>query len=616
GRLLLGLAPRLRHARALRARPHGGGGQRLPDAEPRPLDRRPLPPGRHDLRAATHAADRRLRRAVDGGAGLRRVLPGRDAGLGRTPGLEWLRRRVPDPARALRALGGGDRRGGQRRRAGTALPPLDVPARDLRAARQRGERQAPGSERARGHGAGTGGGPLPRDGALAGVVPRPHAALDRSDPPASRPAAGGGHAMIDVAPFTANWQVALPGLLVVVTAMVVMTADALEPPGERDGLAVLGIFGLGAAGAAAAWLWWAGGNAGGFQDTLRADRYALFFTVLLCAGSLLTVLLSVDYLREQPLPAGEYHALVLLSTSGMIFLAAANDLIVLFLALEIMSVAVYVLAGMLRREVRSSEAALKYFLLGAFATGFLLYGIAFFYAAAGSTRLDVIAQAVARDGLTAYTLLGIALLLVGFGFKVALIPFHVWTPDVYEGAPTTVTAFMAVGVKAAAFAAFARVFLYALGAIHGEWQGVLWTLSVLTMTVGNVTALVQSNIKRMLAYSSIAHAGYLLVAMVAGKDLGGAALLYYLVAYGVMNLGAFGVVIAVGRKGEPNEEFSDYAGLGFRCPALGLAMTLFMLSLTGVPPLLGFTGKFYIVSAAVNAGDIALPSIGVLNSVV
>jgi NADH-quinone oxidoreductase subunit N len=191
-----------------------------------------------------------------------------------------------------------------------------------------------------------------------------------------------------------------------------------------------------------------------------------------------------------------------------------------------------------------------------------------------------------------------------------------WTPDVYEGAPTTITAFMAVGVKAAAFAAFARVFLHTLGAIQGEWQGIVWILAVLTMTVGNITALVQNNIKRMLAYSSIAHAGYLLVAMVAGKELGGAALMYYLVAYGLMNLGAFAVILAVGRKGEPNEEFADYAGLGFRYPALGIAMTVFMLSLTGVPPLVGFTGKFYIFSAAVKAGYIWLAVIGVLNSVV
>jgi NADH-quinone oxidoreductase subunit N len=207
-------------------------------------------------------------------------------------------------------------------------------------------------------------------------------------------------------------------------------------------------------------------------------------------------------------------------------------------------------------------------------------------------------------------------LIVGFGFKVAAAPFHVWTPDVYEGAPTTVTAFMAVGVKAAAFASFARVFLLSFGAIQGEWQWILWVVAVVTMTVGNLTALVQDNIKRMLAYSSIAHAGYLLVAMVAGGELGGAALMYYLVAYGLMNLGAFAVVVAVGKKGEPNEEFNDYAGLGFRYPALAMMMTIFMLSLTGIPPLVGFTGKFYIFSAAVKAGYIWLAVIGVLNSVV
>ncbi|TMA39711.1 MAG: hypothetical protein E6J83_14515, partial [Deltaproteobacteria bacterium] len=218
----------------------------------------------------------------------------------------------------------------------------------------------------------------------------------------------------------------------------------------------------------------------------------------------------------------------LLSTSGMVFMAAANDLIVIFLALEIMSVAVYVLVGMLRQEVRSNEASLKYFLLGAFATGFLLYGIAFFYGATGSTRLDVVAQAVARDGLTPFLLLGLALVLVGFGFKVALIPFHVWTPDVYEGAPTAVTAFMAVGVKAAAFAAFVRVFAGALVSVAASWTGVLWVLAALTMTVGNVGAVTQRNVKRMLAYSSIAHAGYALVGLVTATKAGEAALLYYL----------------------------------------------------------------------------------------
>ncbi len=353
-----------------------------------------------------------------------------------------------------------------------------------------------------------------------------------------------------------------------------------------------------------------------FNGMLALDSYALFFNLVFCLAGGMTLLMSIHYLDMANIHPGEYYALILFATVGMILMAAATDLIVIFLALETMSMAVYVLAGIWRQQVRSNEAALKYFLLGAFASGFFLYGIALVYGATGSVQLGKIAAHVGEHGSSPLLLIGVALLIVGFGFKVAAAPFHAWTPDVYEGAPTTITAFMAVGVKAAAFAAFARVFLHTLGSIHAEWQGIVWVLAVLTMTVGNITALVQNNIKRMLAYSSIAHAGYLLVAMVAGKDLGGAALMYYLVAYGLMNLGAFGVVLAVGRKGEPNEEFSDYAGLGFRYPALGMAMTIFMLSLTGVPPLVGFTGKFYIFSAAVKAGYIWLAVIGVLNSVV
>src|SRR5581483_1574476 len=269
---------------------------------------------------------------------------------------------------------------------------------------------------------------------------------------------------------------------------------------------------------------------------------------------------------------------------------------------------------------------LKYFLLGAFATGFLLYGIAFFYGATGSTRLDVITTALARDGLGPFTLLGIALVLVGLGFKVALIPFHVWTPDVYEGAPTAVTAFMAVGVKAAAFAALVRVFLAGLGGAAAAWTGLLWALAALTMTVGNVTAVTQRNVKRMLAYSSIAHAGYALVGVVAAPATaglaasagasGGAAVLFYLAVYAVMNLGAFAVVVALGRRGEPNEDLRDWAGVGFRHPVLGLAMAVFMLSLAGIPPTAGFAGKLYLFGAAVDAGDVGLAVVGVLNSLV
>ncbi len=418
--------------------------------------------------------------------------------------------------------------------------------------------------------------------------------------------------MITLPPI--NWFSLLPGLILTITGMLVLFWDLWMKDEERRLLAWLGLTGLIAAGVVSFLLW--GRNESAFNDMLALDSYALFFNLIFCLVGGMTILMSVHYLDVADIHPGEYYALILFATVGMVVMAAATDLIVIFLGLETMSIAVYVLAGIWLKRLRSSEAALKYFLLGAFASGFFLYGIALMYGATGSVQLGKIAAHVSAHGASPLLLIGVALLIVGFGFKVAAVPFHVWAPDVYEGAPTTITAFMAVGVKAAAFAAFARVFLHTLGAIHAEWQGILWIIAVLTMTVGNVTALVQRNIKRMLAYSSIAHAGYLLVAMVAGKDLGGAALMYYLVAYGLMNLGAFGVVLAVGRKGEPNEEFSDYAGLGFRYPALGLAMTLFMLSLTGVPPLVGFTGKFYIFSAAVKAGYIWLAVIGVLNSVV
>ncbi|MGH7966278.1 MAG: NADH-quinone oxidoreductase subunit N [Candidatus Binatia bacterium] len=411
-----------------------------------------------------------------------------------------------------------------------------------------------------------------------------------------------------------NWPSLLPSLVLTLTGILVLFWDLWIKEEERPLLAWLSFIGLVITGGVSIMLW--GRHESAFNGMLALDSYALFFNLIFCLAAGLTLLMSMHYLDTVEIRQSEYYALVLFATVGMVVMAAATDLIVIFLGLEIMSMAVYVLAGIWRQRLQSNEAALKYFLLGAFASGFFLYGIALVYGATGSVQLGKIAAHVGAHGSSPLLLIGVALLIVGFGFKVAAAPFHVWTPDVYEGAPTTVTAFMAVGVKAAAFAAFARVFLHTLGSVHGEWQGILWVLAALTMTVGNITALVQHNIKRMLAYSSVAHAGYLLVAMVAGKDVGGAALMYYLLAYGLMTLGAFGVVIAVGRKGESNEELSDYAGLGFRYPLLGVAMTLFMLSLTGVPPLVGFTGKFYIFSAAVKAGYIWLAVIGVLNSVV
>ena len=409
-----------------------------------------------------------------------------------------------------------------------------------------------------------------------------------------------------------NWLAVLPSGLLTLTAILVLFWDIWIQEEDRPNLVWLTVSGFVVTGAVSFALWGRADASG----PLALDSYALFFNGIFCLAGTLTVLMSGSYLEITKIRQGEYYALLLFAAVGMVLMAAATDLITIFLGLETMSIAVYVLAGIWHQRLASNEAALKYFLLGAFASGFLLYGMALIYGATGSLQLAVIAEQVAAQGSSTLLLVGMGLLLVGFGFKIAAAPFHVWTPDVYEGSPTTITAFMAVGVKAAAFAAFARIFLHTLDAVHTEWEGVVWVIAVLTMTVGNLTALVQTNIKRMLAYSSVAHAGYVLVAMVAGKDLGGAALMYYLVAYGFMNLGAFGVVLALNRQGEANEELSDYAGLGFRYPALGMAMAIFMLSLTGVPPLVGFTGKFYVFSAAVKAGYIGLAVIGVLNSAV
>jgi NADH-quinone oxidoreductase subunit N len=421
---------------------------------------------------------------------------------------------------------------------------------------------------------------------------------------------------IDVGAYAANWQAALPAIVVVGTAVLVMLVDLLLRDGGRGVLAAVGVVGLGAAVAVAVLAWSGDGDPSAFQHMLRADRYGLFFTIVVCLSAALTLLMSVEFVREWGLPAGDYYTLVLLSTAGMVFLALANDLIVLFVALETMSVGVYVLAGMLRGDLRSNEASMKYFLLGAFASGFLLYGVAFFYGATGSTRLDVIAHAIATRPIEPFVLLGIAFVLVGLGFKVALIPFQAWTPDVYEGAPTAVTAFMAVAVKAAAFAAFGRVFLAGLPELAGRWTVLLGVLAALTMTVGNVIAVSQRSVKRMLAYSSIAHAGYALLGLVADSPQGGAALLFYLAVYAFMNVGAFGVLIALGRRGEPRDRLDDLAGVGFRHPLLAACMTVFLLSLAGVPPMAGFVGKLFLFRAIVDSGHTALALIAVVNSTV
>ena len=411
-----------------------------------------------------------------------------------------------------------------------------------------------------------------------------------------------------------DWQAIAPSLVVASAAVVVLLYEAfLGKEGEDTPLLWLSQIGLLGGLVAACSVW--GIRAKAFSGSFALDGYALFVDVLCIVAASLSLLMAFAYLPTVNVRAGEFYPLVLFSTSGMMIMGSARDLIVLFLGLEIMSVAAYALAGIHRRDRKSGEAALKYFLLGAFATGFLLYGIAFLYGATGSTRYDEIAAALPHASRV-LVLLGVAMLIVALGFKMAAVPFHFWTPDVYEGAPTAVTALMAVGIKAAAFAGFARFFLAHLMAIQSDWGVVLWWLAVLTMSAGNVIAIVQRNVKRMLAYSSIAHAGYLLVAVASGSGDGGAAVLFYLLAYAFMNLGAFGVVIALGARGEPNEDISSYSGLAGRQPMLAAAMAIFMLSLTGVPPLAGFVGKVYIFRAAVDAGYIGLTVIAVLNSTV
>jgi len=355
-----------------------------------------------------------------------------------------------------------------------------------------------------------------------------------------------------------------------------------------------------------------------FNDSYIVDHLSLFFILIFTISSALAILLSIEYNNREGIRAGEYYSLILFCTVGMIVLASSTDLIMIFLGIEIVSICLYVLAGIRRNDVKSNEAALKYFLLGAFATGFLLYGMALMYGATGTTNLIKITALIksGEAGSNPLMLMGVVLLVIGFGFKVASVPFHMWAPDVYQGAPSPVTAFMAVGPKAAAFAAFYRVFAESLPAIASSWETLLYVISVLTMFIGNLGAIMQTNIKRLLAYSSVSHVGYILMAVLAKNSLAGPGLLFYMLAYTFVIFGAFGVVIILGRKGNENLEIEGYSGLGFKHPVLALSMTVFLLSLGGLPPFAGFVAKFYIFSAALKEGFVYLVVIAVLNSAI
>jgi NADH-quinone oxidoreductase subunit N len=412
-------------------------------------------------------------------------------------------------------------------------------------------------------------------------------------------------------PASVDLAVAAPAEIVTLTALILMILSAVAP-NRRGILATVAIVGL--AVALAAQIGLAGGNRESFGGSLVADGLSVFFGVLALVVAGLAVLISHDFLRKSGLPAGEFYALVLFSTVGSLVLAGARDLIVVLLGIEILSLGFYVLAGYLRDLERSEESALKYFLLGAFAFGFLVYGTALMFGATGSTRFAVIAAALAKSGPTTLALAGAALLLVGFSFKLSFVPFHMWTPDVYEGAPSAVTGYMSVAVKIAGFSVLLRLLVEALPAFRPQYAPALAALAILTMVLGNVAAIRQKNLKRMLAYSSIGQAGYVLVALVAADRLGVSGVLFYVAAYAAMNLGAFAVVVAIAGADDSATSLADYSGLAVRSPWLAAALSLFLLSLAGIPPTAGFVGKLYVFSAAIDSGYAGLAIIGVLTS--
>jgi NADH-quinone oxidoreductase subunit N len=417
----------------------------------------------------------------------------------------------------------------------------------------------------------------------------------------------------------------LPELLVVGAGCSVLILDLILPKGQKDLLAYFSLMMLLLAfydsyRMAASPVTYA------FSGMFILDPFSTFFKLLLYIATALTILLSIRYLEVERIHLGEYYAFLLFSTSGMMIMVSGTDLITIYLGLELMSLSLYILSGFKRYEQRSIEASAKYFVLGSFSSGVLLFGISLLYGLSGSTQLAEMSRAfqMLKNGVDPALLLAMVLLVVGFGFKVAAVPFHMWTPDVYEGAPTSVTAYMSVATKAASFAAFLRVFWEALGPIEESWKTLLIALAVVTMAVGNVVAIVQTNIKRMLAYSSIAHAGYALIGLVVGTDLGVFSLMLYMAIYAFMNLGAFGVVILLrqaqdqssSRMNTGTDEISNFTGLARNHRLAAFVMLVFMFSLTGIPPTAGFVAKFYIFMAAVDAGLVWLAVVGVLFSAV
>ncbi len=440
-----------------------------------------------------------------------------------------------------------------------------------------------------------------------------------------------------------NLWLILPELVICLVGVVVMLVDAFAKPTQRWVTGGISLLGLAVAAVSSGWLWlsWRGANEG-FNGMIVLDKLRLGFTFIFLVISALTILVSMVWVENERLPAGEFHSLLMFATAGMMFMASAGDLVMVFLGLEILSIATYVMCGFRRVDIRSNESSMKYFILGSFSSAFLLYGIALTYGATataalpGTTNIAEIARRLPDAQYPLLLFAGAAMMLVGFGFKIATAPFHVWTPDVYEGAPTPVTAFMAAGPKAAGFASFLRVFLFAFpfvaaagtpsigSQIHAAWLSALVVIAILTMTVGNVVAIAQNNVKRMLAYSSIAHAGYALVGFIAAgaaseieqRNAAIAAVTFYLLTYAVMNLGAFAVVQLIARAGDRRTEVEDYNGIGFQSPWLAFCLSLFLLSLLGMPLTAGFIGKVMVFRAALDQHYYLLVVIGVLNTAI
>jgi NADH-quinone oxidoreductase subunit N len=408
-----------------------------------------------------------------------------------------------------------------------------------------------------------------------------------------------------------------PEMVLAVTATALMAAESVMKEGSRTRLAAAAFVGLLAAAVLSVLA--AADPGPAFSQLLAVDGFATFFRLLVCVAGMLVVLISAHYLRQEGHDSGEYYALILFSVAGQCLMVASNELIMLFIGLECSSISSYVLAGYLRDDKRNNEAALKYFLLGSFASAFFLYGVAWLWGATGTTNLSELRRLLLdpQAGVSPAMAAGAAaLLLVGLAFKVSAAPFQMWAPDVYQGAPAPVAAFLSAGPKAAAFAMFLRILMTTFVPMRGRWEPVLWAVALATMIIGNFAALHQTNVKRLLAYSSIAHAGYILVALTAMSDSGAAAAMFYLAAYTFMNIGAFAVVTFVAGRGERHVELMDLAGLSRRSPVMAAVLSIFLLSLTGVPLTAGFFGKFYIFKAALDANLVWLAVLGLLNSAV